>query len=575
MFHLQSCTLSWENKLIKIPLGKKTFLDEAYLEFTRTAGSFGNRYQLMIHPKRDIILDEVKVIFHEPFPPGSKVFCNGYQSWSESRELPLTAKPKRLRKIARPFFKFYGDENIGLVKENAQAQRSWTYGFVRGEKGIRFLGSLKEDSGFTLIEYFPERQQISARVDCSGYLMQHSFPILDLWVAEGDDRSVFEEYFSIAHNKPPKPKKILGWTSWYQYFRNINEDLLSKNLDQISKHKLPFEIFQIDDGFQKETGDWLDVDKKKFPGGMRAMSKKISAAGMTPGIWISPFVASKNSNIARQHPEWLLRDHKGKPLKVGYNLLWGGWYYGLNFYEPSFQQHLIGVLVTMADKWKYDLFKIDFLFAAALRPPKNKTSGQVMTEVMTFLRHTLGEKKILGCGVPLGAAFGKVDYCRIGADIHTKWEHRLLHGLRKKERVSCRAALRSVFSRWQLNGLAFGNDPDVFILRDQGNSLSKNQKNSILLANALFGSLLFTSDTPDQWSEDQLAQVKNLPKMINSSVREVIESQPDRYHVIFKLEDQEMDAFFNLTGSKWSFQEGEKEISLEPFESRVLPDQLS
>ena len=35
----------------------------------------------------------------------------------------------------------------------------------------------------------------------------------------------------------------------------------------------------------------------------------------------------------------------------------------------------------------------------------------------------------------------------------------------KKERVSCRAAMRSIFSRWQLNQRAFASDPDVFILR--------------------------------------------------------------------------------------------------------------
>ncbi|EKC48560.1 hypothetical protein OBE_15116, partial [human gut metagenome] len=39
-----------------------------------------------------------------------------------------------------------------------------------------------------------------------------------------------------------------------------------------------------------------------------------------------------------------------------------------------------------------------------------------MCEAMDFLRECVGEKMILGCGVPLMPAFGKVDYCRIGAD---------------------------------------------------------------------------------------------------------------------------------------------------------------
>jgi hypothetical protein len=36
-----------------------------------------------------------------------------------------------------------------------------------------------------------------------------------------------------------------------------------------------------------------------------------------------------------------------------------------------------------------------------------------------FLRECVGNKMILGCGVPLlAAANGTTDYCRIGPDIH-------------------------------------------------------------------------------------------------------------------------------------------------------------
>ena len=59
-----------------------------------------------------------------------------------------------------------------------------------------------------------------------------------------------------------------------------------------------------------------------------------------------------------------------------------------------------------------------------------------MNDTMTFLRNSCGDKLILGCGVPLGSAFGLVDYCRIGADIHLEWEHKLLKFLENRERVS-------------------------------------------------------------------------------------------------------------------------------------------
>ena len=45
-----------------------------------------------------------------------------------------------------------------------------------------------------------------------------------------------------------------------------------------------------------------------------------------------------------------------------------------------------------------------------------------------------------------------------------------------------------------MNNHLFGNDPDVFLLRDENIQLSKEQREALSKLNALFGSLLFTSD---------------------------------------------------------------------------------
>jgi hypothetical protein len=46
-----------------------------------------------------------------------------------------------------------------------------------------------------------------------------------------------------------------------------------------------------------------------------------------------------------------------------------------------------------------------------------------MWEAMDLIRDMVGpEKLVLGCGVPLAAAFRKVDYCRIGSDVAPWWE---------------------------------------------------------------------------------------------------------------------------------------------------------
>ena len=45
-----------------------------------------------------------------------------------------------------------------------------------------------------------------------------------------------------------------------------------------------------------------------------------------------------------------------------------------------------------------------------------------MCDAMDLIRECCQDKLVLGCGVPLMPAFGKVDYCRIGADIHLQWK---------------------------------------------------------------------------------------------------------------------------------------------------------
>ena len=82
------------------------------------------------------------------------------------------------------------------------------------------------------------------------------------------------------------------------------------------------DIFQIDDGYQTATGDWLSIDFKKFPHGMKAEADAIHKKGMLAGLWLAPFGAQFTSNILKTHPEWFIKDQKGKLVKCGPN--WGG-----------------------------------------------------------------------------------------------------------------------------------------------------------------------------------------------------------------------------------------------------------
>ncbi len=82
---------------------------------------------------------------------------------------------------------------------------------------------------------------------------------------------------------------------------------------------LPFDVLQVDDGWQVAIGDW--EANNKFPSGMAALADKIKSTGRKAGLWLAPFIAVKSSKLFREHASWFLRDQKGKFVSAGFN--WG------------------------------------------------------------------------------------------------------------------------------------------------------------------------------------------------------------------------------------------------------------
>jgi alpha-galactosidase len=68
--------------------------------------------------------------------------------------------------------------------------------------------------------------------------------------------------------------RITGWCSWYNLYAAITEENILEHLRGVQavaeRDDLPMRVFQIDDGFTPEMGDWLDV-KPQFPRGMKPL----------------------------------------------------------------------------------------------------------------------------------------------------------------------------------------------------------------------------------------------------------------------------------------------------------------
>src|SRR5436189_87175 len=69
-------------------------------------------------------------------------------------------------------------------------------------------------------------------------------------------------------------------------------------------------------GARGQLGDW-NVNPQKFPHGLKPLIDRVHALGMDFGLWVEPESVAKNSNLYRQHPDWIM-NFPGRPqIEVG------------------------------------------------------------------------------------------------------------------------------------------------------------------------------------------------------------------------------------------------------------------
>lgn len=454
------------------------------------------RLKLILTPFEEIETIDIRISCSYKFDKSCRLLVNGYQSWSCTREYFIDDKMKGFPVFAAPLKKThkldkYGDYTFYKYPRKRGFFHGYTYSYIRKGDNYSLIGSLSEKSGFTIIELNAKEDTISISKECEDFHISTPYKAFDLVWAEGTESFVFDTWFDAMDITKTACAPMNGWTSWYNYYQKINEAVILENLDNIRKADHKPGIFQIDDGFQTAVGDWLSIDADKFPNGMKHMADSIKAAGMKAGLWLAPFVCEKRSHIFSEKKDWLLKDKNGKPVAAGRN--WSG-FYALDICNDEVREYIRQVFSVVLNEWGYDLVKLDFLYAVCLIPRRDKTRGTIMAEAMQFLRECAGDKLILGCGVPLGSSFGLVDYCRTGCDVGLDWDDNAFMRLLIRERISTRNAIGDTIARRQLNGRAFLNDPDVFLLRNNNLKLNSAQKHTLFTVNYLFGSLIFTSD---------------------------------------------------------------------------------
>ena len=136
-------------------------------------------------------------------------------------------------------------------------------------------------------------------------------------------------------------------------------------------------------------------------------------------------------------------------------------------------------------------------------PHGGMNRGQLMADALDLLRQSAAPGTWFDlCGVPIGSALGRTEFCRIGCDVGLDWDGPAYMRGTGRERVSTKNSLANTRGRAHLDGRAFRCDPDVFFLRPDVR-LTNEQRMELLEADSSLGGVLFTSDDKSLWDADQ------------------------------------------------------------------------
>lgn len=138
----------------------------------------------------------------------------------------------------------------------------WSYGYVRSGEQIDLFGSLSERSGYTTVTFDAVRNCVLIGKDLEGVTYTDNTEILSFTFISDTYENAFDEYFKQMGITCREHKKRTGYTTWYNYYGSVTNDVVKRDLENLSKIDAEIDCFQIDDGYQAAVGDWLITDKK-------------------------------------------------------------------------------------------------------------------------------------------------------------------------------------------------------------------------------------------------------------------------------------------------------------------------
>ena len=463
------------------------------------------------------------------------VYRNGYQSWSGTRAYGVEEAD------ADPWWGFLRDSQTDVAHPaagRAGVFRSELVSVIaeRGGANALALGFLDAAAFFGAVHvdaHGGRFRRLAAVIDGDERPLRpgERLALPPLWLAAGADGWALLEEWAAACGRAMRariPERTpIGWCSWYYYFTRVREADVVDNLESLRRlsGRVRCDYVQVDDGYQRAIGDWLEPNAK-FPHGMRWLAQRIRAAGFDAGIWLAPFLARPESQLMRARPDWFVRTARGGLRWGCWNPMWGLGRpaYVLDTTRDDVLDWLRELARTIVHQWGYRILKLDFLYAAALpgvRADREATRAESLRRGLEAIREGAGpDAFLLGCGCPLGPAVGIVDGMRIGADVAPFWDNWISRGPnRRRHGVATEHALRNILTRAFMHRRLWLNDPDCLMVRAAETQLTPDEVQTLATAIALTDGMFVLSDRLEALPPERLEWIERMLPLLGGEAR--------------------------------------------------------
>lgn len=345
-----------------------------------------------------------------------------------------------------------------------------------------FIGAVTTADQFSQIYIKKEGQDLRLRITCQfdGLTLMPGQVVSSekILFALGKSNAVKKEFAkSLALHMQVKEvnEPVRGMCNSYYWHGNvINDSIINRELEAIENlpRYLDLDYFQIDAGYSKYFGDYLDY-KERFPNGFRDLINRIKRLGYKPGIWISPFAINPASKLHDYHPDWFLKGtdhgHFDGRLTSPFDSILDS--VDLEVIDPTkseVQEYLTKILIHFKGLG-FKFFKTDFTYPIALSGTFSKkvTRAQALRTGLKLIRNVLGDEiPILTCISQLSPVVGIADFVRTGIDSLNPFVC-AIPGINKLiNNYMLENNLSESEERAFLNGIVWRADPDMLIFRD-------------------------------------------------------------------------------------------------------------